>query len=111
MNEGSKMTKQKVRELLTECNKRTEAKELTNKELESVAGGVPDSFTFSGTTITPDQLYAYTEDVRQHYGSSVAYEFLESILIEAGYPYAEAAVDAYRVYGSNMWRRLQSLGC
>ena len=85
-------------------------KELSVEDLEGVAGGVPETFVVNGGSVTPAELYKHVRTVHEEIGTDVAEHFLETALESAGYPYIRQAIEAYRVYGENMWWRLAQLG-
>lgn len=84
--------------------------EMSLKELSAVSGGVPEYFDFGGYTCTPAELYATTRQFHDELGPAVAHQFLREMLTAAGYSHVEEAMEAYRVYGPNMWGSLTSQG-
>ena len=100
-------SKEEIGILLKEADK----SELSADDHEGVTGGVPEVFIIGEGSITPDELYQYTRAIHDQYGASVAQDFWENMLIAAGYERCVTqAIEAYRIYGNNMWLRLEELG-
>ena len=87
-----------------------DVQELSLDDPANVAGGVPEVFDCGGVILTQDELYQLVHSVHNACGESVAHDFLSTMLRSAGYEFIDEAIEAYNVYGENMWKRLRDLG-